>query len=97
MICDKFLSIKMVELLINDINLYIEKYELEKNKQINKIKQLESGLKKNFTELDRFYTLTKYFEEKEAAGIIANFPSYFIKTWYHIIYKNIWSYRLLCL
>lgn len=70
---DNSLSVKMIELLINEIDLDIEEYELEKNKHLNRIKQLEGGLKKNLTELDRFYTLAKHFEEKvkekEAKGI----------------------------
>lgn len=51
----------------------IEELELEKQKQTNRLKQLESQLMKNLTELDRFYTLATYFEgkvkEKEAEGI----------------------------
>ncbi len=51
----------------------IEELELEKQKQTNKLKQLESQLLKNLKELDRFYTLALYFEnrvkEKEAEGM----------------------------
>ena len=51
----------------------IEELELEKQKQTNRLKQLEAQLMKNLTELDRFYTLATYFEgkvkEKEAEGI----------------------------
>lgn len=55
------------------INCDLEELVLEKQKQSNKLKELESHLMKNLKELDRFYTLAIHFEakvkEKEAKGV----------------------------